>query len=43
MSKEQYTILDLSKVIKIAREHAILGVYAESLNKYKSALTLIQK
>ncbi len=37
------TILDLSKQIKLAREHACLGLYPESLNILKKCLKIIQK
>jgi katanin p60 ATPase-containing subunit A1 len=39
---ERYSILDLSKLIKIARENAILGVYEKALDKYKIALPIVQ-
>ena len=32
-----YTILDLPKLIKIAREHTLLGRYETSLKKYQIA------
>ena len=38
----QYTIIDLPKIIKIAREHALLGRYETSLKKYQIALEIIQ-
>ena len=37
-----YTILDLPKIIKIAREHALLGRYETSIKKYEIALEIIQ-
>lgn len=37
------SILDLPKLVKVSREYAMLGVYPESLQKYKSALKLIQQ
>ena len=37
-----YTILDLPKIIKIAREHTLLGRYETSLKKYQIALEIIQ-
>ena len=37
-----YTILDLPKLIKIAREHTLLGRYETSLKKYQIALEIIQ-
>ena len=37
-----YTILDLPKIIKIAREHTLLGKYEISLKKYQIALEIIQ-
>ena len=37
-----YTIMDLPKIIKIAREHTLLGRYETSLKKYKIALEIIQ-
>ena len=39
---ETYTILDLPKIIKIAREHALLGCYETSIKKYQIALEIIQ-
>ena len=39
---ERYSILDLSKMVKIARENAILGLYEKALEKYKIALPIIQ-
>ena len=38
----QYTIMDLPKIIKIAREHILLGRYETSLKKYQIALEIIQ-
>ena len=38
----QYTIIDLPKIIKIAREHALLGRYETSLKKYEIALEIVQ-
>ena len=38
----QYTIMDLPKIIKIAREHTLLGCYETSLKKYQIALEIIQ-
>jgi hypothetical protein len=37
-----YTIMDLPKIIKIAREHTLLGCYETSLKKYQVALEIIQ-
>ena len=37
-----YTIMDLPKIIKIAREHTLLGCYETSLKKYQIALEIIQ-
>ena len=37
-----YTILDLPKLIKIAREHTLLGKYETSIKKYQIALEIIQ-
>ena len=37
-----YTILDLPKIIKIAREHTLLGKYEISIKKYQIALEIIQ-
>ena len=37
-----YTIMDLPKIIKIAREHTLLGKYETSLKKYQIALEIIQ-
>lgn len=37
------TVLDLPKYIKIAREHACLGLYPESLSVLKKCLKAIQE
>ena len=37
-----YTIMDLPKIIKIAREHTLFGCYETSLKKYQVALEIIQ-
>ena len=42
MDNKNYTILDLSRYVKVARELAILGNYEKSLSKYKTALNIIQ-
>ena len=44
MSKNEnsYTILDLSHLIKLAREHAMLGYYETSISKYTIALDIIK-
>jgi hypothetical protein len=39
----QLTVLDLSKQIKMAREHSCLGLYPESLAILKKCLKIIQK
>ena len=39
---ERYSILDLSKMVKIARENAILGLYEKALEKYKIAVPIIE-
>ena len=41
--KTKKTILDLPKIIKIAREHTLLGCYETSLRKYQIALEIIQE
>ena len=38
----QYIIMDLTKIIKIDREHTLLGRYETSLKKYQIALEIIQ-
>ena len=38
----EYTIMDLPKIIQIAREHTLLGKYETSLKKYQIALEIIQ-
>ena len=38
----EYTIMDLPKIIQIAREHTLLGRYETSLKKYEIALEIIQ-
>ena len=40
--KQNYTILDLPKRLKIARNHGVLGNYIESLKDYKVSLSIIQ-
>ena len=42
MDNKNYTIMDLSRYVKVARELAILGNYEKSLSKYKTALNIIQ-
>ena len=39
---ERYSILDLSKLVKVARENCILGLYEKALNKYQIAIPIIQ-
>ena len=39
---EQYSILDLSKIVKSARENALLGLYEKALSKYQIAYAIIQ-
>ena len=39
---EIYSILDLSKIVKSARENSLLGLYEKALNKYNIALPIIQ-
>ena len=39
---ERYSILDLSKLVKQARENCILGLYEKALNKYEIAIPIIQ-
>jgi len=39
---QNYTVNDLGKVVQLAREQAVLGVYNESLSNFKIGLTLIQ-
>jgi katanin p60 ATPase-containing subunit A1 len=41
MSKS-YSILDLSKIVKAARENCILGLYEKALRKYQIAIPIIQ-
>ena len=41
-NNNQYTILDLPKLIGIAREHTLLGCYEKSLKKYNIVLEIIQ-
>ncbi len=40
--QKQYSILDLSKMLKMARELSILGYYETSLIKYQIALSIVQ-
>ena len=39
---ERYSILDLGKLVKAARENCILGLYEKALNKYQIAIPIIQ-
>ena len=39
---ERYSILDLSKLVKQARENCILGLYEKALNKYEIAIPIIE-
>ena len=39
---QNYTVNDLGKVVQLAREQAVLGVYNESPGNFKIGLTLIQ-
>ena len=39
---ERYSILDLSKLVRVARENCILGLYEKALNKYQIAIPIIQ-
>ena len=39
---EVYSILDLSKIVKLARENSLLGLYEKALNKYQIAIPIIQ-
>jgi len=41
-SQPSASIEDLSKIVKVSREHAILGMYFESLKSFRGALLLIQ-
>lgn len=41
--KTKKTILDLPRIIQIAREHTLLGSYEISLRKYQEALQIIQE
>jgi hypothetical protein len=43
MSNNKLSILEAPKLIQMAREHAILGYYQESLAKYQSAMGLIKQ
>ncbi len=43
MSSSQITVLDVAKYVKIAREHACLGLYSESLSLMKRCLKTIQE
>ena len=42
-NSNQMNVLDLAKCIKIAREHACLGLYPESLQYFKKCLRVIIK
>ena len=39
---EIYSILDLSKIVKSARENSLLGLYEKALSKYQIANAIIQ-
>ena len=39
---ESYSILDLSKIVKSARENALLGLYEKAVSKYQIAIPIIQ-
>ena len=39
---EIYSILDLSKIVKSARENSLLGLYEKALAKYQIAIPIIQ-
>ena len=39
---EIYSILDLSKIVKSARENSLLGLYEKALHKYNIALPIVQ-
>ena len=39
---EIYSILDLSKIVKSARENSLLGLYEKALSKYQIAIPIIQ-
>ena len=43
MSNGNYTVLDLPKILKCAREQVCLGFYPESLTIYKNCLKIIEK
>ena len=39
---EIYSILDLSKIVKSARENSLLGLYEKALSKYQIAIPIVQ-
>ena len=39
---EIYSILDLSKIVKSARENSLLGLYEKALSKYNIAIPIVQ-
>ena len=39
---EVYSILDLSKIVKSARENSLLGLYEKALSKYQIAIPIVQ-
>jgi hypothetical protein len=41
MMSNQITVLDISKYVKLAREHACLGLYPECLSILKKCLKTI--
>jgi hypothetical protein len=41
MMSNQITVLDLTKMVKSAREHSCLGLYPESLSILKKCLKII--
>ena len=43
MSSNNYTILDLTNFVKVARERSLLGLYSDSMKYYKMTLKIIQE
>ena len=41
--EKQNTILDLNKLVKMAREHFYIGLYPESINFYLRSFDIINK
>ena len=43
MSNDNYSIKDLSTLVKVARENSIFGLYDRAITKYQAALSIINR